>query len=153
MRVIRTHRLRLIATNGALIRLDLLTPRHGLRLVAAQIKADHRRGVEPSGWWAWAVLAGRRLVGHVGFAGPPDETGWIELGFAFTPAGQGQGYGREAVVALVAWAEDQGATAVWATTEPDNRPAQGLMQAIGMRPQAGRWWLTRCGAPAECRPE
>lgn len=153
MRPILTPRLMVIPTNGRLIRLDLLPPRYGLRLVAAQIKADRRQGREPSGWWAWAVLSECRLVGHVGFAGPPDESGTAELGFAFAEAGQGRGYGREAVAALLQWSRGQGIDAVWATTDADNFRAQALMRDVGMIEGAGRWWFRCCDAPAGSRPE
>lgn len=153
MRPILTPRLMVIPTEGRLIRLDLLPARYGLRLVAAQLKADQRQGRDPSGWWAWAVLAGRKLVGHVGFAGPPDASGTAELGFAFAEAGQGQGYGREAVAALLASMASQGIRAVWATTDQDNDRAQALMRAVGMIEQQGRWWFRYGDGLAGSQPE
>jgi len=46
----------------------------------------------------------RRVIGSIGFHGPPDERGRLELGYAVDPAYRQQGYVAEAVTALFDWA-------------------------------------------------
>lgn len=61
-----------------------------------------------TGWMGWnavLVTGGERvLVGSVGFTGPPDEAGTIELGYSMVPEYQGRGLASEMTAALCAWA-------------------------------------------------
>ena len=46
-------------------------------------------------WTARAALdpSTGTVVGHVGFHGPPDERGMVEVGYAVDPVWRGRGYG------------------------------------------------------------
>lgn len=58
----------------------------------------------------------------------------VELGFAFLPAGRGQGHGREAAAAVVSYGFDTLALSrIVAITRPDNSASASLLKAIGMR--------------------
>lgn len=54
------------------------------------------------------VLSGthRRMIGSIGFHGPPDDAGRLEVGCRIHPAHRGQGYGAEATAALLDWATE-----------------------------------------------
>lgn len=56
---------------------------------------------------AIVLLAERRplqVIGSIGFHGPPDHHGRLELGCRIDPAHRGRGYAAEAMTALVDWA-------------------------------------------------
>jgi RimJ/RimL family protein N-acetyltransferase len=65
---------------------------------------------EWAGWLGWYAIgreaAGkpRRLVGSVGFKGPPTDTGDVEIGYSVLPQCQGRGYASEMVRGLCGWA-------------------------------------------------
>ena len=48
------------------------------------------------------------VIGSVGFKGPPDEGGVVEIAYGIVPAFQGRGYATEAAAAAVAFAFDSG---------------------------------------------
>jgi ribosomal-protein-alanine N-acetyltransferase len=88
-------------------------------------------------WWNW--LAVRRdtheAIGSVAFAGKPDETGAVLIGYAMYPGGQGSGFATEATQALVEWAFTQpGVRVVRAMAPVWNTPAVHVAEKVGMRP-------------------
>jgi RimJ/RimL family protein N-acetyltransferase len=44
------------------------------------------------------------VIGSVGFKGPPDEAGMVEIAYGIVPVFQGRGYATEAAEACVAFA-------------------------------------------------
>lgn len=46
----------------------------------------------------------RSVIGNVGFKGPPDEQGMVEIAYGIVPAFQGRGYATEAAEAAVVFA-------------------------------------------------
>ena len=46
----------------------------------------------------------RSVIGSVGFKGPPDEDGMVEIAYGIVPVFQGQGYATEAAEASIAFA-------------------------------------------------
>ncbi len=50
----------------------------------------------------------RSVIGNVGFKGPPDEEGMVEIAYGIVPAFQGRGYATEASEAAVAFAFGNG---------------------------------------------
>lgn len=75
-------------------------PEHVVRLALAETAAGM-----PSGAARIVVLvdrAGRRrAIGSVGFHGPPDESGRLEVGCEIDPASRGRGYAARAMTALL----------------------------------------------------
>ncbi len=58
------------------------------------------------GWGVWLILDGRgaNLVGDVGFKGPPDSAGEIEIGYGVVVPHRRRGLATEAAAALIEWA-------------------------------------------------
>ena len=71
-------------------------------------------------------------MGDIGFIGPPDDDGTIEVGYSVIPSRRRQGYATEAARAIVAWALDQGSVeVVVASCEVDNEPSMRTLARIG----------------------
>lgn len=72
-------------------------------------------------------------VGHVGFHGPPDERGMVEIGYTVLAAFRRRGYAREAAQAMWAAAGAAGARVLRASISPGNEPSLALVRAAGFR--------------------
>jgi len=82
----------------------------------------------------------RRAVGHIGFHGPPDADGRVEVGYTVLPAHRRQGLATEACRALFAWARDEhGVTRFRASVSPGNEPSLAVVRKLGFR-QTGTQW-------------
>lgn len=72
------------------------------------------------------------VVGSVGFHGPPDAAGIIEVGYTVLPAHRRQGMARAALSAMVDQARrDPSVRVVRATGAPDNEASLGLVRSAG----------------------
>jgi RimJ/RimL family protein N-acetyltransferase len=100
-------------------------------------------------WLALAVDA-TEGIGLVGFKGPPDPDGVVELAYSIAPRWQRQGYATEAAGALVAWAF--GHPRCRAIIAPDtlraNAASSRVLEKLGMRvvaatPRTRSWRLDR----------
>jgi RimJ/RimL family protein N-acetyltransferase len=71
-----------------------------------------------------------RVVGEIGFVGPP-ANGVVTIGYAIVPEARRQGYATEAIAALTAWAiREPDVDEVRAQTLPDNEPSvRALLRA------------------------
>lgn len=75
---------------------------------------------------------GPAVVGEVGFHGPPDETGRVEIGYAVVSAYRRRGFAEEAVRALLASAaREHGVTRFRAGIAPENTPSLNLIRKLG----------------------
>lgn len=74
-----------------------------------------------------------QAVGGIGFFGPPDEDGSVEVGYGLVEAARGRGLATEALSAFVALARAGGARRVKADTSPDNVPSQRVLTKTGFR--------------------
>jgi ribosomal-protein-alanine N-acetyltransferase len=85
------------------------------------------------GWCARAIvgLGDGAVVGHAGFHGPPEDVGRAEIGYTVLPAYRGRGYATEAAAALVAYAQAQGLSVVFATVAPGNAPSLRVVAKLG----------------------
>jgi ribosomal-protein-alanine N-acetyltransferase len=73
-------------------------------------------------------------VGNVGFHGPPDDQGRVEIGYGIVPSHRGQGYAREAIAALTDWAFATGEARVCvASVSPRNAASLALVRSLGFR--------------------
>ena len=70
-------------------------------------------------------------VGGVGFKGPPDVDGCVEVGYGFAPSARGRGYATEAVRAMCECAITSGATAVIAETHVGNSASERVLERCG----------------------
>jgi RimJ/RimL family protein N-acetyltransferase len=57
----------------------------------------------------------------------------VDIGYAYLPAGRGQGYAFEAAAAVLAYAPALGLERVVAITSPGNVASNGLLRKLGMR--------------------
>jgi len=96
--------------------------------------------VARAGWGIWLMLhpAEQTLIGDIGFKGPPDGSGAVEIGYSVLPAFRGHGYATEAACALTGWAAAQpGVRRVTAECLEDNRASIRVLEKAGMH-QIGR---------------
>jgi ribosomal-protein-alanine N-acetyltransferase len=77
-------------------------------------------------------LDSRVVVGSIGFHGPPDEEGRLEVGYSVDPPYRRRGYARESVEAMFDWAyRTHGITTFIASISPDNEPSLRLAAQFG----------------------
>lgn len=82
----------------------------------------------------------RRAVGHIGFHGPPDAGGRVEVGYTVLPAYRRQGLATEACRALFAWARDEhGVTRFRASVSPGNEASLAVVRKLGFRRTGTQW--------------
>ncbi|MDA2931271.1 GNAT family N-acetyltransferase [Acidobacteria bacterium AH-259-O06] len=90
----------------------------------------------------------RSVIGSVGFKGPPDEAGMVEIAYGIVPAFQGRGYATEAAQAAVTFAFGSGRVyLVRAHTLPTPNASTRVLQKCGfehtsevMDPEDGLVW-------------
>ena len=75
--------------------------------------------------------ADRLAVGGIGFFGPPDAAGQVELGYGLVASARGAGLATEALRAASVTAFDHGARAILADTTLDNRASQRVLEKAG----------------------
>ena len=111
---------------------------HFLQFRIADLTADP--AAQP--WLGRAIViqdqAGRHVIGTVGFHGPPEPDGRVEVGYRVEPAYRGRGVATEVVRTLFDWAyREHGVIRFRATTAPDNLASQAVLARFGFR-QSGR---------------
>ena len=83
-----------------------IAPRFWIEFVNDQLNQDPQN----SFWWSPRSivvdslaegLRQRLIVGTIGFKGPPDSNGAVEIGYGIVPSQQGQGFATQAVDLLV----------------------------------------------------
>ena len=73
-----------------------------------------------------------RVIGSIGFHGPPDDQGRLEVGYSVDPPYRRQGYAREAIRAMFDWAHrEHGIETFVASIAPDNEPSLRLARQFG----------------------
>ena len=74
------------------------------------------------------------VVGDIGFVGPPDESGSVEVGYSVIPDRRRRGYATEAARAIVEWALSQpGVEMIVAGCDSDNAPSIRTLERLGFR--------------------
>ena len=74
----------------------------------------------------------RRAIGTIGFHGPPDELGRLEVGYRVEAPYRRRGYAREAVRAMFDWAASaHGIHRFVASVSPTNEPSLKLIDGFG----------------------
>jgi RimJ/RimL family protein N-acetyltransferase len=131
--------------HGARRHLDVeLTPEladdtHVLLLRRDQLLADP--AVAP---WLLRVMVPRegprRAIGRIGFHGPPDADGRVEVGYTVLPEHRGMGFATEASRALFAWArETHGIARFRASVSPTNTPSLAVVRKLGLVQTGVQW--------------
>jgi [ribosomal protein S5]-alanine N-acetyltransferase len=89
---------------------------------------------EPFGIWLIVERATNTVAGDIGFHGPPDADGRVEVGFSVLPDRRRRGYASEAARAIVEWAVVQPAVReVVARSDVDNVASARTLTAAGFR--------------------
>jgi RimJ/RimL family protein N-acetyltransferase len=115
-------------------------PFQGTRDAAGMLLKAYEAGVHRPEWGVFVLVRSEdgRAVGGIGFHGPPDEDGRVEVGYDLAEAARGNGYATEGLRALSAWALDRdGVTSVFARTEPENTASQAVIARAGFVRVAG----------------
>jgi [ribosomal protein S5]-alanine N-acetyltransferase len=80
------------------------------------------------------------VVGRIGFHGPTDEAGMLEIGYEVFPEYRRRGYALEAVLAMFRWAQcDPAVRRFRATVSPDNLASRNLVAQIGFIEVGTQW--------------
>jgi aromatic-L-amino-acid decarboxylase len=106
-----------------------------------------------------AVLRSERtVIGDIGFLGPPDDAGSVEIGYSVVAGRRGRGYAAEMIGILVRWAlRDERVRRIKAHTDPENGASMKVLEKNGFQ-RAGTsafldqgdkigWILERSDAP------
>jgi ribosomal-protein-alanine N-acetyltransferase len=90
--------------------------------------------VECFGVWVMIERESGTVVGDIGFHGPPDDHGTIEVGYSVVPSRRRLGFASEAAQGLVEWAcGQQSVRIVVARCDPDNVASIGTLERTGFR--------------------
>jgi RimJ/RimL family protein N-acetyltransferase len=82
----------------------------------------------------------RRMVGSVGFHGPPAGTPpWVEIGYHVEPGFRRQGLATEAVAAMLDWAAGQGIHRFRASVAPTNVASLATIATFGFERVGVQW--------------
>jgi ribosomal-protein-alanine N-acetyltransferase len=111
-------------------------PPDNLRDVLDYFYALYKEHPEWEGWLAWYAVRIDRghpmLCGSVGFRGPPDKQGMVEIGYSVLPEFQGEGLATEMVGGIVQWAKQQPEVKqIEAETNADNKASIGVLEKNG----------------------
>lgn len=86
-------------------------------------------------YWLLIHKADARIVGGLGFKGPADDRGTVEIGYGMNDGDRNRGYMTEAVASMVGWATEQpGVNAVRAETANTNLASIRVVQKVGFVP-------------------
>ncbi|MCZ1011451.1 GNAT family N-acetyltransferase [Streptomyces lydicus] len=73
-------------------------------------------------------------LGSIGFHGPPDAEGLVEIGYDLSPSARGAGWATDAARLLAGWAAARPEVrTVCALTEPENVPSRRVLERAGFR--------------------
>lgn len=112
------------------------------------LKLRRRQAREDPGreeWLPCAIALDGRMVGFIGFHGPPGvngpkKPGALEVGYTVFEPFRQRGYATEAVLGILEWARAEHAVREFvASVSPDNEPSLALVRRLGFR-QTGTQW-------------
>jgi ribosomal-protein-alanine N-acetyltransferase len=108
------------------------------RIRLAQVAEDPRY----LDWIARAALDvdEDQVVGHVGFHGPPDERGMVEVAYSVDPEVRRRGYATAMLEAALGWASRApDVSVVRASISPENEPSLATLRPFGFEPVGEQW--------------
>lgn len=109
-------------------------PEEGTRGMAGLVARAAEVGWHRPPWGLYVIVhpADGLAVGSVGFHGPPDTGGTVEIGYDLVPQARGFGLATEAARALTGYALTHPAVrTVLAMTRPDNTASQQVLLRAG----------------------
>jgi RimJ/RimL family protein N-acetyltransferase len=87
-----------------------------------------------------AVAPDGTVVGIVGFHGPPDERGMVEVAYGVDPLLRRRGYARALLALALGWAADEPAVkVVRASISPDNEASLATLRPFGFERVGEQW--------------
>ncbi len=108
------------------------------RIRLAQVAEDPRS----LDWIARAAVdaASGQVVGHVGFHGPPDEHGMVEVAYSVDPAHRRRGYATAMLRTALEWAAgDPVVRTVRASVAPDNEASMATLRKFDFVHVGEQW--------------
>jgi len=100
----------------------------------AQRQANVSTDAERFGIWVMIERNSGSVIGDIGFHGPPDDAGTIEIGYSVIPDRRRHGFATEAANALIAWALSQhDVRLIVACCDPNNAASICTLERIGFR--------------------
>lgn len=81
--------------------------------------------------WLIVLRSENIAVGDIGFIGPPNEKGEVEIGYGVDADRRGEGYATEALKALTEWAFGKNVVFVHALVAPDNFASRCVLEKCG----------------------
>lgn len=107
-------------------------PEHNDRATRDWMRDLLARHPDEPGYACWYIIAEERLVGVIGFKGPPDVEGRVEIGYAIIEPEQRKGYGVAAAARMVEQAfADPRVQVVAAETLPRLTASQKVLTRCG----------------------
>lgn len=100
------------------------------------INKSLERDMIPSGFELWMIVKkdSMQVVGDIGFHGKPNEKGEVEVGFGFVEQERGNGFGFEALKAIMNWLSYQDSVKVIkADCLITNNPSARILEKVGMK--------------------
>ena len=80
------------------------------------------------------------VVGRLGFHGPADNDGMLEIGYEVFPEHRRRGYAREAVLAMFRWAQrDPAVLRFRASVSPENLASRNMVTGLGFIEVGSQW--------------
>lgn len=80
------------------------------------------------------------VVGHVGFHGPPDDKGMVEVAYSVDPQHRRRGYATALLRTALAWAaSDLDVHTVRASISPDNAASLATLRPFGFELSGEQW--------------
>jgi [ribosomal protein S5]-alanine N-acetyltransferase len=111
-----------------------------------QLRLDQaRKDPAREEWMPLAIALESRMIGHIGFHGPPGANGpkrpdALEVGYTVFEPYRRRGYATEAVRGILDWARaEHGVRHFVASVGPQNEPSLALVRRLGFR-QTGTQW-------------
>jgi RimJ/RimL family protein N-acetyltransferase len=113
-------------------------PLPGTRAAARNfVRQAEAAGDGGNGQWGMFQIILREtgeVIGDIGFHGPPDEAGTVEIGYSVVEQYRGRGLAGESAVAIcgLAWSRPE-VTRIIAQTAVDNAASAGVLRHAGFR--------------------
>jgi RimJ/RimL family protein N-acetyltransferase len=113
-------------------------PLPGTRVAARNfVRQAEAAGDGSNGQWGMFEIILREtgeVIGDIGFHGPPDEAGTVEIGYGIVEQYRGRGLVGESAMAIcgLAWSRP-GVTRIIAQTDEDNAASAGVLKRAGFR--------------------
>jgi RimJ/RimL family protein N-acetyltransferase len=103
-------------------------------------------------FWVVVEKSSAIVVAELGFKGPPDKNGAVEIGYGTMPGYEGRGFMAEAVAGMYEWAKEQkGITTILASINKTNRASLRIVQKnnfeLYQQKEDMLWWRKNTCTP------